>query len=119
MAAISTTRGHAGEILQQNARGHEGNLLRFRAADAARDGVDVGGLHLAAIFVTQQVFEQDAVRERQARNVGNALFLQRGEAENAVVRARHIAAWTQRQNCSDSWVDFTISNGLRRSAGKV
>ena len=72
------------------------------------------GLDLAAVFVAQQVFEQNAMRERQAGDVGDAFFLERGEAENAVVRAGHTAAWKRRQNCSDSWVDSTISNGFGR-----
>ena len=83
--------GDAGEILKKHAGGHERDFFGvFTSGTAMREGIDIGGLHLAAVFVAEQVLEQNAVGERQARDVGNAFFLQRGEAENAVVRSRHI-----------------------------
>jgi len=45
--------GHASEILQQHAGGHEADLFGIGAADAAGDIVDVPGGHAAAIFVPQ------------------------------------------------------------------
>ncbi len=55
---------HAGEILQQNAAGHEGDLLHRGALAVPRgQGADVIGLHCFAIFAAQQVFQQDAKGE--------------------------------------------------------
>ena len=52
-------RGHAGEVLEQNAGGHErdfvvGGCLRFPAGEP----LDLRGAHGAAVFAPQQVLEQ-------------------------------------------------------------
>ena len=70
--------GHAGEVLQQHARRRERDLLLRRALDVpARERLDVGRLHEAAVLVAQQVLEQDLQRERQARDLGKPGGLER------------------------------------------
>ena len=62
--------GDAGEVLEQHARGAEGDLvsgrgLRLPGAERAdRVGADGG-----AVLAAQQVFEQDAQREGQPREI--------------------------------------------------
>ena len=58
--------GHAREVLQQDARGHERDFLLPRRRDVpARQRAHVVGLHEPAIFAAQQVLEQDLQRVRQ------------------------------------------------------
>ena len=71
IAARSTTHGHAGEVLQDHARRHEGNLaLRLLLGIPLEDGGDVVGRDGAAVLAPQQVLEQHAQRERQPRRPG-------------------------------------------------
>lgn len=60
--------GDAREILQQDAGGHEGDLLVVTGG-AACDCFNVRGLDALAVFLAEQVFEQDLVRKRQGRDV--------------------------------------------------
>ena len=70
---------HAGEVLQQHARGREGDLgVGLGAVVPARERLDVGLLHRAVALGPQQVLEQDLQRERQPRDVVGRL--QRVEA---------------------------------------
>ncbi len=76
--------GHAGEVLKQHARGHEGDFLGA-GAFAFGDERHVGGGDALAVLVAEEVLEQDADREGKARDVGDALFLERRETEVVVV----------------------------------
>ncbi len=70
-------RRHAGEILHEDARRHEGDLVVGRLLRVpARQALDFGRRHRAAVLAAQQVFEQDAERVRQARD-GEAAPLER------------------------------------------
>src|SRR6185437_11443810 len=76
--------GHAGEVLQDHARGHEGDFgIRFGAGLPAGDGLDViladGD---AAILVPEQVLQQDLHRVGQVGDV--EALAQLGQAEVVV-----------------------------------
>src|SRR5205823_4579195 len=72
--------GHAGEVLQQHAGGHERDFLERPAPDVPlRERVDVGLLDEAAVLVAHQVLEQDLERERQPRDAGEAALLERDQ----------------------------------------
>ncbi len=96
--------GHAGEILQQHARGHEADFLGVGAGDAAGDVSMSAALNAAAVFVAQQVFEQDLGGEGQAGDVADAVFFQRGEAEVAIFRVAH--AQLRRRAKGVGWHQF-------------
>ena len=73
--------GHAGEVLQQDARRHERDLRLRGALDVpARQRLDVGGLHGPAVLVPQQILEQDLQRVRQPLDLGKSGSVERGEA---------------------------------------
>ena len=55
--------GHAGEILQEDAGGHEGNLFLRCAGFPGGEGADVVGADEVIVFVAKEIFEQDAERE--------------------------------------------------------
>ncbi len=63
---------NAGEILQEDARGHEGDLLVPGRPACQR--ADVVGPHERVVLATQQVLEQDFQRERQAPNAREFLL---------------------------------------------
>ena len=68
-------RRDTGEILQENARRHEGDLVaRLGLRVPAAERADVGLFDRLAVFVAQQVLEQDAQRERQPRRLKARLF---------------------------------------------
>ena len=72
---------HAGEVLQQHARRHEGDLLLPPTVEAPRrQRADVVGLDERAVLAAQQVLEQNLQRERQARDVGETGLLERRQA---------------------------------------
>ena len=81
--------GHAGEILQQHSRRHKGD---FRALFC--DGLPFGqalyivGVHEAAVFLAQQVFEQNANGEGNLADVPDSPALQRVEAIDFVADRR-------------------------------
>jgi hypothetical protein len=73
--------GHAGEILQQHTRGHEGDfLLHLGARIPVRERADVVGLDERVVLTPQQVLEEDLHRVRQPRDAGEARFLERRNA---------------------------------------
>src|SRR5271165_6765369 len=68
-------RRHAGEILQQHAAGHEGDLLRGNGfAGPGRERAHVVGLHRLAVFAAEQVLQQDAERVGQVTGGAALLF---------------------------------------------
>jgi len=77
---------HAGEILKQHTRGHEGNFF-FRGTSGARrvpacEGENIGGVDEAIVFVAQKILEQNFQRERQTRNVADSGARERVQAVN-------------------------------------
>ncbi len=72
--------GHAGEILQQHARGHKADFADSRAF-APRYRLDIARQHALAVLIAQQVLQQDADRERQAADGAHSLFFQTRETE--------------------------------------
>ena len=77
---------NAREILKQNAGGHEGNFFFAGAFGAggipACEGANVFGMDEAAIFVAQQVFEENLQREGKPGGLADAGALERIEAVN-------------------------------------
>ena len=70
MTARSTTAGNAGEVLEQDAGGHERDLrLGGGARPPGQQRLDVGRLDDAAAGVPEQVLEQDLDRDRQRGEV--------------------------------------------------
>ena len=73
---------NTGKVLQQHARGHERDLALRRALHVpARQRLDIGRFHEAAVLVAKQIFEEDLERVRQARDLGKSRLLERGQAE--------------------------------------
>ena len=69
IAARSTTHGHAGEVLEEDARRRERDLARrLVGRDPAGDGLDLG-----VGAVPEHVLEQDAQRVREPRDVPRRL----------------------------------------------
>ena len=63
-------RRYAGEVLEEHPAGPEGDLaVRLRHGVPRRQPLDVVGRDRDAVFVTQEVFEQDFEGKRQARGV--------------------------------------------------
>ena len=76
---------HAGEILHQHPRRPVGDFaVRGARLQPARDRFYVGGRDRAAVFVPQQILEQDLERIGQPRNAGKPVLLRRLEAEIGV-----------------------------------
>ena len=74
-------RRHAGEILHQYPRRPERDFaVRGLGLQPLRDGLDVLLAHRAAVFVAQQVFQQDLERKRQPRNPLQTVLLGRRQA---------------------------------------
>jgi hypothetical protein len=68
--------GHAGEVLQENTRGHEGNLGGRRGFGIPLgNGADVVRLHEGVVLAAQQVLQQDLHGVRQARDTRKTGFL--------------------------------------------
>ena len=59
--------------------------MRFGSADAPGHAVDIGGLDLAAVFLAKQIFEQNRCENGRRETLRDALFFQRGKAENAIL----------------------------------
>ena len=76
--------GHAREILEQDARGHEGDFSFGGARGArrvpARQRGNIVRAHEAIVFVAQQIFEQHFQRKGKARDVADAGALERVQA---------------------------------------
>ncbi len=69
--------GDAGEVLHQDARGTEGDLVLGLAAIVGPGGdrLHVRLLDAAAILVAEQVLEDDLERKRQLRDAGESVLL--------------------------------------------
>ena len=105
---------HAREVLEQDARRREGDLLvgACLAAAPRREGADVVGLHEGAVLVTKQVLEQDAQRERQTRDAGKSRPGQGRKAEDL--------EWFSGQRCGGArteGVNRTASSDAPQWAG--
>ena len=74
--------GNAGEILQQDARGHEGDFFLRGVGSPSGESANVFGVNDAAVFKAQEIFEQNAERERQFGERGDALLFEHFEAMN-------------------------------------
>ncbi len=73
--------GHAGEILEHHAGGHEGQLARFgRLRVPARQRQHVGGAGEGLVLMSEHVLEQDLHRDRQAIERDTAFLRERAEA---------------------------------------
>ncbi len=59
--------GNAGEVLQQNACGHEGDFFLYSVGSPTGERANVFGANEAAIFAAQKIFQQDAKGKRQLR----------------------------------------------------
>ena len=56
--------GHAGEILQQHARRHEGNfLLRRGVGIPAGQRLDISGMNEPPVLLAQKIFKKHAERK--------------------------------------------------------
>ena len=76
---------HAGEILEQHAARAERDLLFDRRRDVpVGQRLDVRRLHERAVFVAQQVLEQDLEREGKAVDVALGALAQRVQSEDGV-----------------------------------
>ena len=77
-------RRNAGEILKQNASGHEGNFFFAGAFGAggipAGEGANIFGMNEAAVFMSQKIFEENFQREGKPRGLADAGALERVEA---------------------------------------
>ena len=81
--------GDAGEVLEQHARRHEGDLgARLRGGLPRRERFDVGRAYRPESLVAQQVLEQDLQRERQAGDAEAGL--ERVEAEDLQAPPRQL-----------------------------
>jgi hypothetical protein len=86
--------GHSGEILQQDSRGHELHFLLSSISVPLRDVLDVAPLHHHAVFLPQQVLEQDL------DGIGNPPHIearsgQRGRVGAFCIRGRPRAKWIE------------------------
>ena len=96
--------GNAGEILQQNARGHEGNFFFRRSRLPVGERLNIGSVDEAAVFEAQKIFEQNAERERKLGEIGYAVFFERFQTmnfETLCADAQRIAR-AKRVSCGDS-----------------
>ncbi len=83
--------GHAGKILQEHARGHEGNfLLRRGVRIPTGQRLDICGMNESPVLLAQKIFEQHAQREGKLGDMAHSLFLQRAQSENFVGLAVHL-----------------------------
>ena len=79
-------RRHAGEVLQQDARGREGDLLlHFGGHVPARQRLDVLGIDEPRVLAAQQVLEEDLERERQPCDDGKPAFSSAGRLKMSKV----------------------------------
>jgi hypothetical protein len=76
---------HPGEVLHQHARRVVGDLARgVVAALPLGDVQDIGLGDDPPVHLAQQVLDQDADRERQPADLGDALLLQQGDVDEPV-----------------------------------
>ena len=77
--------GHAGEILQEHARGHEGNfLLRRGVGIPAGQRLDISGMNESPVLLAQKIFKEHAKRKGKLGDMPHSLFLKRAQTENFV-----------------------------------
>ena len=77
--------GDAGEILQEHARGHEGNfLLRRGVGIPAGQRLDISGMNESPVLLAQKIFQEHAKRKGELGDVPHSLFLKRAQSENFV-----------------------------------
>ena len=77
--------GNAGKVLHQHAGRAEGDFaVALAFLEPERDAANVVGGDRAAIFVTQQILEQDLERERQVGDTGQPVSLGLLEVEIVV-----------------------------------
>ena len=94
----------AGEVLQDHARGREGDLLRRLGLRVPRrERLDVLAADADAVLVAQQVLEQHLQREGQPRDVVGRLAAPRGGRSRTRAR-RPRARRARRRNSRSSWV---------------
>ncbi len=82
---------HAGEVLQEHARDHEGDL--FGALGPGLPGSErfhVLLAHALAVEIAQERFEHDAQADRQARDPAETLLFHFGEREERPLRKRFL-----------------------------
>ena len=83
--------GNAGEVLQQDARGAEGDLLLgLRAHVPVGHRFDVGALHERAVLVPEQILEEDLQAEGKLVAVALRRLAQRIEPVDRVRLARDV-----------------------------
>ncbi len=74
--------GHAGKVLQEHARGHEGNfLLRRGLGIPSGQRLDIRGMDELPVFLAQKIFQQHAKRKGKLGDVPHSLFLKRTQTE--------------------------------------
>ena len=90
--------GDAGEVLQDDARGREGDLVRGRGGRIPlQQRLDVRARDAHAVLEAQQVLEQDLQRVGQAREL---VLRQRREAPDLVGAIRRLSVSSAPGNCS-------------------
>jgi len=84
---------NAREILKQDAGGHKGNFFFAGAFGAggipSGEDANIFGVNEAAVFVAQEIFEENLQRERKPRGVADAGALERIKAVNFEGFAAH------------------------------
>ena len=84
-------RRDAGEILEQHARGAEGDLLLDLSANVpVRQRADVVGFDELAVFVAEEILEENLEAERQRIRIPIGEFSERIEPENRVLLAADV-----------------------------
>ncbi len=75
-------RGNAGEILQQDARGHEGDFFLRAVGRPRTESLDVFGMDEAIVFKTEEVLEKHTQRKGKGRELGDSLLFEIFKAMN-------------------------------------
>src|SRR5580704_327211 len=74
--------GHAGEILQQNARRHERNFFLFGSGRPVREKLNVLRMNEAPVLAAQKIFKKDTKRKWQFRQIAGDFLFKKFEAVN-------------------------------------
>ena len=97
IAARSTTAGHAGEVLHQDAGRGEGDLAVGSAGGVpVGERGDVVGGDRDAVLVAEQVLEEDPERERQVGDVADVVERRQGVDAQAAVADRQFLTAAER-----------------------
>ena len=105
---------HAGEILEDDAGDGEGDFILAGGFGVVVGEVfDVGLGDFAAVHAAEDGFEHDADRDRQFREIGEALFGEGGERVEVSLGAR---AGGEGAECVHEWivVEKPVAAGMRR-----